>query len=174
MPSDQSLIEPQSLVLSQVTSKRKREFSIFSSPEYVYLLHLVDQRSSFLRRNMGSIKSGIIVPDSSGQLWRSSQVSNSLLLILELALQTWMQPSIKKRPMNYYLIHKIKSNQIKSINIVRRPWLTIWAWRMESEAEDGSQARQSRRQRIKTSKAVELENSRKQHGNPVVTDPFVS
>ena len=88
MPSDQSLIEPQSLVLSQVTSKRKREFSIFSSPEYVYLLHLVDQRSSFLRRNMGSIKSGIIVPDSSGQLWRSSQVSNSLLLILELALQT--------------------------------------------------------------------------------------
>ena len=114
MPSDQSLIEPQSLVLSQVTSKRKREFSIFSSPEYVYLLHLVDQRSSFLRRNMGSIKSGIIVPDSSGQLWRSSQVSNSLLLILELALQTWMQPSIKKRPRPYKSRH------------CRRPILDQW------------------------------------------------
>ncbi len=33
-------------------------------------------------------------------------------------------------------------------------------------------ARQSRRKRIKINKAVELENLRKQHGNPVVTDPF--
>lgn len=40
--------------------------------------------------------------------------------------------------------------------------------------EDAGQTRQSRRSRIKTSKAIELENSRKQHGNSVDTDPFAS
>jgi hypothetical protein len=38
--------------------------------------------------------------------------------------------------------------------------------------EDAAQTRQSRRQRIKTSKAMELENQRKQDGNPVRSGPF--
>jgi hypothetical protein len=40
--------------------------------------------------------------------------------------------------------------------------------------EDAGQTRQSRRPRVKTSKAIELENSRRQHGNSIDTDPFAS
>jgi hypothetical protein len=45
---------------------------------------------------------------------------------------------------------------------------------MESEVVDPGQTRQSRRPRIKMSKAIERENSGRQHWNSVVTNPFAS